>query len=146
MAFSAPKLFVQKYRTRSRSFTVMRGKKCQHPNKNYIHTFLQLFRSMRKEEKHFSVDIFSTGILHKKYDTGVLSRILHLFFQIHFPVGLKHLFWVFDWTVKSLTISIQDLYSCIKWNTVLIWKTEKQVKAKAQESQITLCGSFRLCI
>lgn len=70
-------------------------------------------------KKNSNVSIFFSVISSMTYDTGVLSRLFHLFFQIHFLVGLKHLFGVFDWNVKSLFISFQYLYGCIKWNTVL---------------------------
>lgn len=111
----------------------------QHPPENWFFTIIQQYEVNRKKIILVLAFVLRDG---KTFDTGVISRLLHLFFQIHFPVGLKHLFWVFERNVKSLSISIQDLYSSIKGNTVLSCKIDKHVKARvSKDSSPYACGT-----
>lgn len=67
-----------------------RERNFQHPPENCFFTIIQQYE-VNGKKNHLSVGSFflRDG---KTFDTGVLSRLLHLFFQIYFPVGLKHLF------------------------------------------------------
>lgn len=61
----------------------------QHPPENWFFTIIQQYEVNRKKIILVLAFVLRDG---KTFDTGVISRLLHLFFQIHFPVGLKHLF------------------------------------------------------
>lgn len=61
----------------------------QHAPENWFFTNIQQYEVNRKKIILVLAFFLRDG---KTFDTGVLSRLLHLFFQIHFPVGLKHLF------------------------------------------------------